>query len=76
MSVECPLTELPPEQCACRNHRGGHPPGEEPTETSAPFTAAYDGFCGRCGGDIRPGDQIVWLTEWGGYAHAEPGACR
>lgn len=30
---ECPLTQLPPQQCGCWRHRGGPAPGEEPIET-------------------------------------------
>lgn len=75
MSVadECPLTELPAEQCACRNHRGGVAPGEEPIETiGQPFAASYDGECGRgCHRGIKAGDEIARAADRElGYVHA------
>lgn len=73
MSPECPLTELPPDQCACRNHRGGDAPGDEPIATiGQAFTAAYSTRCARhCGRGIEPGDEIIRCWEAAdGYVHA------
>lgn len=76
MTVECPLTDLPPDQCACRNHRGGSAPAEEAiTTVGQPFLASYAGPCARgCSGGLQPGDEIArcWDRE-DGYAHA--GSC-
>ncbi len=69
--TECPLTELPPEQCACPKHRGGTAPGEEEVETAGqPFEAAYDGRCARCEGRIRTGQMIARDADGLGYVHA------
>ncbi len=71
---ECPLTELPPEQCACPSHRGGTAPGEEPVETvGQPFEAQFPGVCAR-GDRIEPGQRIVRVADDEGYAHAD--RCR
>lgn len=70
MSTECPLTELPPEMCACPKHRGGTAPGDEPLETvGQPFEAMYAGRCER-GDRIEPGDMIARLAAGDGYVHA------
>ena len=71
MTGECPLTELPPEQCACPKHRGGHAVGEEPIETvGQPFEAAYHGRCQRCDGPIKPGQTIARTADGPDYVHA------
>lgn len=71
-AAECPLTELPADQCACPRHRGGQAPGEELIATCGqPFQAAYPGACARgCGRGIREGDDIArcW-DDADGYAH-------
>jgi hypothetical protein len=67
--TECPLTELPPSQCACPKHRGGHAPGDEPTEIEGrPFEAQYSGTCADCGDPIERGDRIGFTGR--GYVHA------
>ncbi len=75
MTAECPLTELPAEQCACRNHRGGVAPGEEPIVTvGQPIEAGYASRCARGCDGIEPGDQIARCWDPAdGYAHC--GAC-
>jgi hypothetical protein len=72
MTAECPLTELPPDQCACPKHRGGTAPGDEPIETvGQTFEAAYAGGCERgCDRGIRPGDTIARVADGPGYVHA------
>lgn len=68
--TECPLSELPPAQCACPKHRGGTAPGEEAIETAGQMFDAI--FGGRCEGDcsgIRVGDPIIRAAD-GGYVHA------
>lgn len=73
MSAECPLSELPSDQCACRHHRGGAAPGEEPIETvGQAFPAGYPGECARgCARGIREGDQIARAADRDlGYLHA------
>jgi hypothetical protein len=72
---ECALTELPFAQCACRQHRGGHAPGEEPVEpVGQVFAASYDGPCARhCEQGVREGDQIARVADGPGYVHA--GSC-
>lgn len=70
--AECPLTELPPSQCACPTHRGGAAPGEEEVETVGPaFEAAYDGRCERSDDPIRVGQMIARVADGSGYVHAE-----
>lgn len=70
--AECPLSELPPSQCACPKHRGGTLPGEEPIETvGQPFEALYGGFCARgCDRGIGRGDLIARVADGYGYVHA------
>lgn len=69
---ECPLTELPTNQCACSKHRGGHAPEDEPIETvGEAFTATYDGVCARrCDDGIQVGDLIARSAHGFGYVHA------
>jgi hypothetical protein len=69
---ECPLSELPADQCACPKHRGGQAPGDEPIETvGQPFTATYPGPCARrCDAGIDIGDSIARCWDRAdGYAH-------
>lgn len=74
-ATECPLTELPPEQCACPRHRGGHAPGEEAIETvGQAFDAMYQGRCERCERPIEVGQSIARVADGSGYVHA--GRCR
>lgn len=64
----CPLTELPPAQCACRNHRGGQVPELE--TVGQPLEARFSGTCGRCYREIVPGEMIVRAADRGcGYLH-------
>lgn len=71
MSTECPLTEIPPEQCACPKHRGGAAPGDEPIETvGQAFEAAYGGRCERSDDAIHPGQMIARVADGSGYVHA------
>lgn len=74
MSAECPLSELPPEQCACRNHRGGLAPDEQVIETvGQPIEATYRSGCARGCVGIEPGDQIARCWDRAdGYAHYGP----
>lgn len=68
--AECPLTELPAAQCACRNHRGG-PAFWDRTETvGQPFEAAFPGVCEQCGGRIAVGQDIARVADGSGYVHA------
>lgn len=68
--IECPLSELPPSQCACPNHRGGTAPGEEEVETTGqPFDAQYVAICARSHDLIALGDSIARVAEGTGYAH-------
>lgn len=68
--VECPLTELPASQCACRNHRGGEVAGVAEFDTTGPaIEARYPGRAECCERGIREGDQIVRLTDESGYVH-------
>lgn len=70
-ATECPLTELPPDQCACPRHRGGTAPGDEPIETvGQPFPAAYAGRCVRCDRSIEVGQDIARVADGAGYVHA------
>lgn len=64
---ECPLSELPASQCACRKHRGGDDLHEVET-TGRSFDALYAGCCERCERAIVPDQSIVRVTA-GGYAH-------
>lgn len=72
--TECPLTELPPEQCACRNHRGGEviTPDDEIVTVGQPFEAMYGGQCAAgCDRGIRVGDEIARVADQPGvYTHA------
>lgn len=68
MIDECPLTELPPAQCACPNHRGGDLPDVQ--TVGQPFEATYEGYCCRCERRIRPGDQIARTFDGPHYVHA------
>lgn len=73
-AAECPLSELPPDQCACPRHRGGHAPGDEAIETvGQAFDAMFPGGCAR-GDRIEPGDLIARVADGEGYVHA--GRCR
>lgn len=67
-AAECPLTELPPDQCACPKHRGG--PTIEAVTIGAAFEAAYAGHCIRCDRQIRPRDTIARLADNDGYVHS------
>jgi hypothetical protein len=58
---ECPLTELPPEQCACRNHRGGTAP-DEFLVVSPAWEAMFPGPCAR-GDRIQVGERIVRTSD-------------
>lgn len=73
--MSAPLTELPPEQCACPRHRGGYAPGGEAIGTvGQPFEAFYGGRCERCDRPIHAGQQIARVSDGSGYVHA--GRCR
>lgn len=73
---ECPLSELPPDQCACPNHRGGTVSGigvGEPLAVVGPtFVAVFPGRCVGCDHAIEPNESIRRVAEshGGGYAHA------
>lgn len=75
--VECPLTELPASQCACRNHRGGQVVEPDRMEVSGPvFQAQFPGRCPACDKPIREGDDIQRVyAEPGQYVHV-PGCAQ
>lgn len=71
--TECPLTDLPPKQCACRNHRGGQviEPDDEIRTVGQPFEAMYEGACAGCDRGIKVGQQIARVADQPGvYTHA------
>lgn len=69
---ECKLTELPPSQCGCRHHRGGHTPQEEVAQEQQRvrarllgrlgdprwFAAQYAGTCSTCDERFEVGAAI------------------
>jgi hypothetical protein len=70
MTAECPLTELPSDQCASPKHRGGTVLGADEVETvGRSFEALYAGGCERCERHIQPGDQILRCADDAGYVH-------
>jgi hypothetical protein len=63
-STRCDLTDLLPDQCGCRHHRGGQTPAEQVARyiaddrarlllTPGWFPAAFPGHCTRCGGPFK-----------------------
>lgn len=64
--IECPLTELPPAQCACPKHRGGAAPNEF-VIVGQLWDAMFPGPCAH-GDRIAIGDRIG-RTDDGEYAH-------
>lgn len=64
MSVRCELSDLPVDQCACRNH-APKPPVPEYVIT-ARFPARFDSECDGCGNAMDQGDMIA-RTDDGDY---------
>ncbi len=72
MTALCPRTDLPPEWCACPDHRG-EPEPVPPLDGSRPipdrsWPAKYPGVCGDCGGQIEVGEPII-REGAGRYVH-------
>lgn len=78
-TARCELTELPPEQCACKQHCNlpdplavAKPAGRSGDGTPGPwFGALYDGRCSGCGTPIVGGSgQQIRADGDGGYQAA------
>lgn len=70
----CELTELLPDQCGCRQHRGGLTPDEQHAAdreawVSRVFLARFTGHCEVCDEPIRPGEQITLAGSGYGRGH-------
>jgi hypothetical protein len=71
-STRCPLTDLLPNQCGCRNHRGGQTPDEvvianrnQLLRRPGWFPAQWPGYCARCGHAYADGTPITIETGLG-----------
>jgi hypothetical protein len=66
--ARCELSDLPPDQCACRIH--AKTADDDRPLPGRPFTASFGGSCPACDDRIHPGDQIQRTSE-GAYIHEE-----
>lgn len=73
----CRTTELLPEQCGCRRHRGPAPEAPDTSETvGQPIEAQHATPCPACDQPVIPGQLIVRLADGTGWIHATFRDCR